>query len=253
MQILGIDIGSSAIKGCVADCKTGVLTGGHFRIPTPADTSPHKLLAKVYKLVSHFKWQGPVGFCLPEPVRNGVVVRSLHFSPQWADVNAAALFEEMTDCPVAVINDADAAGLAEVQFGCARNVPGIVILLTVGTGIGSAVFVNGQLLPNTELGFIPMEEGLTAAELASVKTKHDEGLKRKKWAKRLEDVLQKYEEIFHPDLFVISGSLSHKAGKTFQYIDIRTPLKPAHFLNNAGILGAALHAGNSIPLPETHS
>ena len=242
MEILGIDIGGSGIKGCIADCSTGALIGERFRVPTPDDTSPHKVLSRVYQVVSHFSWRGPIGFCLPEPVRNGIVLRTLHFDPLWTDVNAAALFEEMTDCPVTVINDADAAGLAELQFGHARNVRGTVILLTVGTGIGSAVLINGQLLPNTELGLIPVEGGLSAAEIASVKTKHDEGLKRKKWAKRLEHVLQQYERIFHPDLFLISGSLSNKAEKTFQYIDISTPLKPARFLNNAGILGAALHA-----------
>lgn len=242
MEILGIDIGGSGIKGCITDCKTGALIGERFRVPTPEDTQPHKLLSRVYQLVTHFKWSGPIGFCMPEPVRNGVVLRTLHFDPSWTDVNASVLFEELTDCPVTVINDADAAGLAEAAFGEARNISGVVILLTVGTGIGSALFVNGQLVPNTELGLIAVEGQITAAELASVKTKHDEGLKRKKWAKRLEHVLQEYEKIFHPDLFLISGSLSNKAEKTFQYIDIKTPLKPAKFLNNAGIVGAALHA-----------
>ncbi|MCH8487933.1 MAG: ROK family protein [Candidatus Cyclonatronum sp.] len=242
MEILGIDIGGSGIKGCITDCKTGALIGERFRLASPEVTAPHKLLSRVHQVVSHFNWTGPIGFCMPEPVRNGIVLRTLHFDPSWTDVNAAALFEELTDCPVSVINDADAAGLAEVQFGVARNIKGVVILLTVGTGIGSSLFVNGHLVPNTELGLIPVEGDTSAAELASVKTKHDEGLKRKKWAKRLEHVLQKYEQIFHPDLFVISGSLSNKAEKTFQHIDINTPLKPARFLNNAGIVGAALHA-----------
>ncbi|MCA1801017.1 MAG: ROK family protein [Rhodothermaceae bacterium] len=241
MEILGIDIGGSGIKASLVDTSTGSLLSERYRIPTPEDTSPHKILARVHEVVKHYSWSGPIGITLPEPVRNGVVLSTYNIDSSWLDADASTLFEEITDCPVTVVNDADAAGIAEIRFGEGRNHKGLVIVLTVGTGIGSALFMNGVLVPNTELGHIEIN-GISARVRASEKTRVEEGLKRSKWAKRLELVLSSYEKLFHPDLFIISGGLSNKADKTFPYIDIKTPLVPARFLNNAGIVGAALCA-----------
>jgi polyphosphate glucokinase len=241
MEILGIDIGGSGIKASLVETSTGNLLTERYRIPTPGDTSPHKIMARIHEVVSHFNWSGPIGITLPEAVRNGVVMSANNMDASWLDADAETLFSEITDSHVTVVNDADAAGIAEIRFGEGRNVNGVVIVLTVGTGIGSALFINGVLVPNTELGQIEIN-GISAHIRASERTRIEEGLKRSKWAKRLELVLNTYEKLFHPDLFIISGGLSNKADKTFPYIDIRTQLVPARFLNNAGIVGAALCA-----------
>ncbi|TVQ12910.1 MAG: ROK family protein [Balneolaceae bacterium] len=249
MVILGIDIGGTGIKASLVETSTGNLISDRYRIPAPDDTSPHKILARIHEVVKHFNWSGPIGVALPEPVRNGVVMSTYNIDPSWLDADASTLFEEITGCPVTVVNDADAAGIAEIRFGEGRNHDGLVFVLTIGTGIGSALFMNGVLVPNTELGHIEIN-GISAHVRASERTRIEEGLKRSKWVKRLELVLTTYEKLFHPDLFIISGSLSKKADKTFPYINIKTPLVPARFLNNAGIVGAALCAEdqhNKIP------
>lgn len=246
MHALGIDIGGSGIKGSIVDTRSGEFLSDRFRIETPADTSPHKIIPKIHALVDHFNWKGPIGVAIPEPVKNGIILSTVNMSEAWQDVNAGLILSELTDCDVKVINDADAAGLAEIKFGAGKGEPGLIMVLTVGTGIGTSLFHNGKLIPNTELGKIEIK-GITAEQRASETSRIQEGLKRKVWASRLEMVLRYYEKLLHPDAFIISGGLSNKAEKTLPFVNIRTRLLTASFLNNAGVVGAALFASGDAP------
>ena len=242
MEVLGIDIGSSGIKGCVVDTKKGKIISDQYSTPPLEDTSPHKVLSQMHQLVKkQFEWTGPVGCAFPAPVNNGVVLSARRIEKAWTDVDAEELFSEITGNPFSVINDTDATGLAEMHFGAGKHQDGLVIVLTVGTGIGSSLFMDGSLIPNTELGQIKIG-GLTIEDLASNKRRKDEGLGKKNWAKRLEEVLETYENIFHPDLFIMGGDLSRKSKKVFPYIKINTSFKPAEFKNEASIVGAAMIA-----------
>ena len=245
MEVLGIDIGSYGIKGCIVDTKEGEILSDRYSTPKLHDTSPHKVLSQMHEVVrKHFEWSGPVGCAFPAPIRRGIVLSAKRIDSAWTDVNAEQLFSEITDNDVFVINDTDATGIAEMNFGAGiDHHNGLVIVLTVGTGIGSSLFMNGQLVPNTELGLINIE-GVTIEERASNKARKEQGIRKKVWAKRLEAVLENYEEIFHPDLFILGGQLSRKADKTFPYIKINTKFEPASFLNDASIVGAAMVAAN---------
>lgn len=245
MRALGIDIGGSGIKGSIVETSTGDFLSDRFRVSTPEETSPHKIIPRIHQLVSHFDWKGPIGVAIPEPVKKGIILSTVNLNDAWQDVNAGLILSELTDCDVKVINDADAAGLAEIAFGAGKGESGLVMVLTVGTGIGTSLFFDGKLIPNTELGKIEIK-GITAEDRASETSRVLEGLKRKVWAKRLEMVLHYYEKLLHPDLFIISGGLSNKAEKTLPHVNIRTRLLTASFLNNAGVVGAALHVANEI-------
>jgi polyphosphate glucokinase len=241
MNILGIDIGSEVIKGGVVNTLTGAIISDRYRTPTPADSSPHMLMAKVHEVVKFFQWKHAVGVCLPAVVENGIVTDPIHLNESWLDGDAETLFEEITDCPVAVLNDADAAGVAEMEFGAGRERNGLVLVLTVGTGIGSALFYNGVLIPNSELGRIEIQ-GQEAGSIASRKVKKEADLKKQEWARRLQSVLNTYERIFFPELFILGGWISKRLDKVAPFINIRTAMVPAMLLNEAGVVGAALWA-----------
>jgi polyphosphate glucokinase len=242
MEILGIDIGSYGIKGAIVDTLKGQILSDRISTPPLEDTTPHKVLAKMHQLVrKEFQWDGPVGCAFPAPLSRGIVLSAKRINDSWTDVNAEQLFSEITDNPVSVINDTDATGLAEIYFGAGKHQKGSTIVLTVGTGIGSSVFIEQKLLPNTELGLIEIR-GRTVEEQASNKTRKEEGFPKKIWASRLQVVLEHFEKIFHPDLFILGGQLSRKAEKTFPFIKINTPFKPASFQNDASIVGAAMVA-----------
>ncbi|MEX2435186.1 MAG: ROK family protein [Balneolaceae bacterium] len=244
MEVLGIDIGSYGIKGCIVDTKQGKIISDKKSTSKLKDTSPHKILSKMHQLVSKdFNWNGPVGCAFPAPVINGVVVSATRIHDSWTDTDARHLLSEITETDVSVINDSDASGLAEMKFGAGVNHKGVVIMLTVGTGIGSAIFVDGKLLPNSELGSLEIR-GITAEERASNRVRKEEGLRKKRWATRMQFVLESYQNIFHPDLFIIGGQMSKKADKVFPYIKIKTPVKAAVFQNEASIVGAAMFAAN---------
>jgi polyphosphate glucokinase len=245
MEILGIDIGSYGIKGCVVDTDAGKIISKRKKTAPLEDTSPHKILSQLHEfVVNKFKWKGPVGCAFPAPVLKGIVVSARRIDNSWVDADAQHLFSEITENPCTVINDTDASGIAEMEFGAGRGQMGTVIMLTVGTGIGSSIFIDGKLVPNTEIGLIEMR-GITAEERASNRSRKEEGLRKKTWAKRMQFVLEAYENIFHPELFIIGGQMSRKSDKTFPYIKIRTPFKAAAFENEASIVGAALCAANS--------
>ncbi len=250
MQVLGIDIGGSGIKGAVVDTEKGEFLSDKFRLQTPSDTAPYKIIPCIHQVVKHFDWSGPIGIAIPEPVRNGIVLSTGNMSEEWRDVNAGLIFSELTDTDVYVINDADAAGIAELRFGVGKYEDGLVMVLTIGTGIGTALFHNGILIPNTDLGKLEIR-GLTAEQRASETSRLQEGLKRKVWAKRLETVLQFYEKLLHPDLFIISGGVSNKSEKMLPFVTIRTRLAAASFLNNAGIVGAAINTSDQLQLNQS--
>lgn len=242
MEVLGIDIGSNGIKGCIVDTEKGKIISDRKGTPPLEDTTPHKVLAQMHQIVrNEFDWEGPVGCAFPAPVNKGIVLSANRIDNSWRDANAEQLFSEITDNPFFVINDTDATGLAEMYFGAGQNQEGLTIVLTVGTGIGSSLFIDGRLVPNTELGLMEIR-GITVEERASNKSRKEEGIRKKTWAKRLQLALEHFEKIFHPDLFILGGQLSQKADKMFPFIKINTAFKPADFLNDASIVGAAMIA-----------
>lgn len=243
MEILGIDIGSYGIKGAIVDTEKGEIISKKKTTDKIEDTRPHKLISKLHKVVKKFDWDGPIGCAFPAATSKGIILSTTRVDTGWIDADAEHLFSEITGCPVSVINDTDATGLAEMNFGAGKDQSGTVIVLTVGTGIGSSIFVDGKLVPNTELGEIEIK-GISIEERASNRVRKKEGIRKKTWGKRLQLVLEHYEHLFHPNLFILGGQLSQKADKTFPYIKIKTKFKAASLLNEASIVGAAWYAAS---------
>ncbi|MGW0768263.1 polyphosphate--glucose phosphotransferase [Streptomyces sp. NPDC002676] len=245
MQIFGVDIGGSGIKGAPVDLERGDLTQERCKVLTPHPATPDGVADGVKQVVDHFGWTGPVGLTFPGVVTGGATVRTAaNVDKSWIDTDAGALFSgRLGGLPVTVVNDADAAGVAEMQFGAGRGRRGTVILLTFGTGIGSAVFVDGALVPNTELGHLELK-GHDAETRASSKAKDDEELTWEHWAgRRVQKYLAHVEMLFSPELFIIGGGVSRKADKFLHFIEgIKAEIVPAQLENNAGIVGAAMHA-----------
>jgi polyphosphate glucokinase len=244
MEILGIDIGASGIKGAPVDIEKGSLAAERCRLPTPQPSRPDAVADVLVRIVKHFGWQGDIGCTFPSVVKNGIVhaVGNVHNS--WLGTDGASLFRERTGCPVTLINDADAAGLAEMKFGAGKGNDGVVIMVTLGTGIGVAVFTRRVLLPNTELGHIEMN-GKVAELVASDRARRKEGLSWENWGRRVNVYLESLEALFSPDLFIVGGGASKNHAKFFPEIKIETPFVPAKLLNDAGIVGAALVARNN--------
>ncbi|WP_327090816.1 ROK family protein [Nonomuraea sp. NBC_01738] len=239
MDVLGIDIGGSGIKGAPVDIQAGRLTRERLRIPTPHPAKPEPVAQVVRQIAEHFAWEGPVGITFPGVVTGGVIRTAANLHHSWIGAKTGELRHGAT-----VINDADAAGLAEATFGAARDKSGTVIVLTFGTGIGSAVFVDGVLVPNTELGHLEIR-GKDAEHRASDRAREDHDLSWDKWAERVEEYLKHVEMLFSPALFVIGGGVSKKADKFLPHITLDTPIVPATLQNEAGIIGAALTAARS--------
>lgn len=240
-SILGIDIGGSGIKGAPVDVQSGFLLAERHRIPTPQPSTPNAVAQVVRQLCAHFEWRGPVGCTFPAIIRGGVAQSAANVDKGWIGTNVEELLSGATGLPVRVLNDADAAGLAEARFGAGRDARGVVLLLTLGTGIGSALLLNGVLVPNTELGHVEYR-GKELEHYASDKVREDEDLSWKKWAERLNESLRYLERLFSPDLFILGGGVSKKSEKFVPLLDLTTPLKVAQLRNGAGIVGAALHA-----------
>jgi len=237
----GVDIGGSGIKGAIVDLERGALLTERKKYLTPRPATPDAIAETVAKLVTEAGWKGLVGATFPAVIKQGVALTAANVDESWVGTDANAVFTEATGCDVSVLNDADAAGLAEVRYGAAQGVPGVVILLTFGTGIGSGMFLDGQLVPNTELGHLELG-GEDAEKRAAASAKEHEGLSYKQWAKRVQRYLSHVEKLFSPDLMVLGGGVSKNADKWVPLLDLRTPVKPAELLNNAGIVGAALAA-----------
>jgi polyphosphate glucokinase len=236
--ILGIDIGGSGIKGALVDVRKGELVSERHRIATPQPPMPQAVAEVVAALVKHFDYQGQIGCTFPGIVRQGVIYSAVNMDKSWLEVDAKALFKKATHSPVHVLNDADAAGVAEVTFGAGKGQRGVVFMLTFGTGIGSAVFNDGVLLPNTELGHLELK-GREVEPWASAKVKEDEDLSWKKWAGRVNKYLTFLEFLFSPDLFIIGGGVSSRSEKFFPHLKTRAPVVAAKLFNEAGIVGAA--------------
>lgn len=244
MTSLGIDIGGSGIKGAPVDVAAGQLTEDRHRMETPQPADVPQVVDVVGQVAHHFDKVDRVGITFPGVVVDGVVRSAANVDRSWIDAPAAELFSKVIGGPVTVINDADAAGLAEMKFGAGRGQLGTTIMLTFGTGIGSAVFVDGRLMRNTELGHLEMD-GEDAEIRASDRAREVEQLGWHHWAHRVQKYLRHVEYLFRPDLFIIGGGVSRKSDKFLPHIDIHTPIVPATLLNNAGIIGAALAASSS--------
>ena len=241
MQVLGIDVGGSGIKGAPVDTETGSLLAERIRFKTPKFAEPQPVADVVAEIVKSFNWIGQVGIGFPAPIKAGVAMMAANISDKWIGTNADNLFTETTGCDCTMINDADAAGLAEMRFGAGRNQMGTVIMLTLGTGIGTAIFNQGHLLPNTEFGHLDML-GRDAEHRVSDAARERDLLTWKKYAKRLNRYLKEMEKLFWPDLFIVGGGISKESQKYLPLLRIRTPIIPAQLLNQAGIVGAALAA-----------
>jgi polyphosphate glucokinase len=242
--LLGIDIGGTGIKGAPVDVKTGELIAPRERILTPHPATPDAVAEVVGELFRHFDWTGPAGATFPAVIKDGVARSAANVDPAWIGTDAAALFTKATSAPVTVLNDADAAGIAEMEFGAGQGRRGVVIMVTLGTGIGSALFLDGELVPNTELGHLEVR-GKEAERRASEIVREREGLTWEKWAKRLHEYFVTLEALFSPDLIIIGGGVSKKAEKFLPFIKMRTELVPAQLQNEAGIVGAAVAAADA--------
>ncbi|WP_041328142.1 polyphosphate--glucose phosphotransferase, partial [Rubrobacter xylanophilus] len=243
-EVLGIDVGGSAIKGAPVSVKTGELLEERVRIETPQPSTPEAIVETIAALAGRFGWEGPVGCGFPAVIKDGVVRTAANVDPSNIGFDLQAALRERLGSEAGVINDADAAGLAEVRWGAGREVEGVVLMITVGTGLGTALFVDGRLVPNTELGHIELQ-GHEAEHIASDAARKRENLKWREWAQRFDAYLRAVEDLLWPDLIIIGGGTSKKAEKFMHRISPRTPVQIARMHNDAGIAGAALAA-----LPE---
>ena len=244
MQVLGIDVGGSGIKGAPVDTDSGEMLAERIRIKTPKNAEPQPVADVVAEIARSFNWSGPIGIGFPAPIKAGIAMMAANISEKWIGTNADDLFTKTTGCDCTMINDADAAGLAEMKFGAGRGQPGTVIMLTLGTGIGTAIFHRGSLLPNTEFGHLEIR-GRDSEHRVSDAARQREELSWKKFAKRFNRYLVEMENLFWPDLFIVGGGISKESEKYLPLLSIRTPIIPAELLNQAGIVGAALAARTS--------
>jgi len=240
VEILGIDIGGSGIKAAPVNLQTGEMTAERFRMDTPIPAKPKSVAEVIKGITSHFEWKGSIGCGFPGIVRNGVIHSAVNIHDKWIGVNAVDLFSQVTGCEVRVINDADAAGLAEMTFGAGReHHKGVVLLLTLGTGIGSAIFIDGLLLPNTEFGHLELD-GKDIEKRASAAIRDRKHLSWEEWGGRINRVMQHLEMLVSPDLIIIGGGISKDYKKFFTYLKLEAKVVPAQLRNQAGIVGAAL-------------
>jgi len=254
MKILGVDVGGTGIKGAVIDTATGELVSERLRIESPRPATPESIGVTIRALVERHRWSGPIGIGFPAAIQHGVARTAANIDPAFIGLAVADYFARQTGCPVYVANDADVAGLAELRFGAGRGVAGVVLVVTLGTGLGTALFGDGHLLPNTELGHIRLDNGLEAERYASEAVRDAENLKWKEWGDRFNRYLIALENLFWPDLIVLGGGASKKLDQFAARITVRTPVVPARFLNQAGMIGAALFAEEKLkaaghPLP----
>ncbi|MFW0784815.1 ROK family protein [Gordonia sp. CPCC 206044] len=236
----GVDVGGSGIKGGVVDLDTGELVGERFKVLTPQPSTPDAVAGGVVEVVEHFDWTGPVGLTLPGVITDATMRTAANIDKGWIGTDVYELFgKALGGRQVSVLNDADAAGMAEDRFGAGADVDGVVMLLTLGTGIGSAILINGTLVPNTELGHMVID-GKEAEHMASSKVKEDKDWSYHKWAGKLSTVLETYEALFWPKLFIVGGGISRKADKWVPMLSNSTPVVAATLRNTAGIVGAAM-------------
>jgi polyphosphate glucokinase len=247
MHALGIDIGGTGMKGAPVDVATGKLLADRKKIATPRPAVPEALAAVVTELVTSFDWSGPVGITFPGVVVDGVTRTAANLDPAWVGLDTRALFAKAAGNPVQVLNDADAAGVAEMIFGAGKGECGTVLMLTFGTGIGSALFVDGKLVPNTEFGHVEIH-GHDAETRASEHAKELHDMSWDKWAGRVDEYMRHIEAVLSPDLFIIGGGISKESEKFVPLLTgIRARIVPATLRNDAGIVGAAMAVAGVTP------
>jgi polyphosphate glucokinase len=245
MKVLGIDIGGSAIKGAPVETTTGRLLGERFKIETPVLLSPAEMADAAGMIAAHFKWRGPVGIGFPGVIHGNFILTSANLDKRFIGCDGIKLFSKVIGRTVALTNDAAAAGLAEMRFGAGRKFDGKALMLTLGTGVGSVLFFRGALFP-CELGHLPMD-GRDAEKRVAASVKRRKKLSWKHWGARLGAYIEILENILWPELIIIGGGVSAKHAKFFKYVKPRVKMVPAEFLNEAGIVGAALWAERERP------
>ena len=241
MKILGIDIGGTGIKGAPVDTKTGKLLAPRYRLLTPQPSKPKAVAKVVAEVAKHFNWDGRIGAGFPAVVQQGITRTAANVHRDWIGTDAAALLSKHTGCPVTMVNDADAAGLAEITFGAGKGRKGVVLLVTIGTGLGTALFTDGVLLPNTELGHIEIDSE-DAELMASDAARKRDDLSWKIWAGQFDTYLNRLEQLIWPDLIILGGGISKKHKKFVPRLTVQAEIVPAKSLNEAGIIGAAMAA-----------
>ncbi|WP_163504728.1 polyphosphate--glucose phosphotransferase [Fodinicola acaciae] len=244
-QAFGVDVGGTGIKAAVVDLDSGQLVTERVRVETPKGGKPKPVVETIAGLVADAKWDGPLGVAFPAVIRHGVAHSAANVDKHWIGTDVAQLVEDATKVRPTVLNDADAAGLAEIRHGAGAGVDGVVLVLTLGTGIGSALFVDGTLVPNTELGHLELD-GHDAERKAAELAREREGLSWKQWAHRVEHYLKHVDALLWPDLVLLGGGVSKVADKWLPYIDVRPPVKPASLRNEAGIVGAAMATADPV-------
>jgi polyphosphate glucokinase len=245
---VGVDIGGTGIKAALVDVKAGELVGERLRVETPAGGRPEDIAEVVRNLIETLDPKGvakSVGICFPAVVQHGVTLSAANVSKEWINLDADKLFTKVVGREVYLINDADAAGVAEMKFGAGRKESGLAILTTLGTGIGTALFINGELVPNTELGHLEID-GVDYETKAAFSAKERENLEWDQWAERLQRYYSKLEALFTPDLFIVGGGVSKEHEFFLPLLKLKTPIVPAVLKNNAGISGAARVASKNI-------
>lgn len=241
MHVLGIDIGGSGVKGAVVDVANGEMMTERVRLDTPVAADPAGILDTVCELVQHFNWQGQIGCGFPAVIDKGLARTASNIHGSWIGFDVVGSLNKATGCHCAVINDADAAGLAEMRFGAGQGCSGTVLVVTLGTGIGSALFFQQQLFPNLELGLMPYR-GAPIERYASAAVRKSKNLGWKKWASRLNRFFASVESILTPQLIIVGGGVSRKHEKFFPLLETDADVVPADLLNQAGIIGAACFA-----------
>lgn len=239
--VFGVDIGGTGVKGAPVVTATGALTHKRVRVLTPKPSTPKRVARVVGQVVEHFGWKGPVGCTVPAVVKQGVALTAANIDPAWIGTDVAQLLGDVLGTEVAVVNDADAAGIAEMRFGAGQGRKGVVVMLTLGTGIGCGVFLDGELVPNTELGHIEID-GEDAEHLAAEIVRERDHLSWKQYAGRLQTYLERLDALLWPDLVIIGGGISAVADKYLPRVHVRPEVVPAKLHNDAGIVGAALVA-----------
>ena len=227
MEILGIDVGGTGIKGAIVNTETGTLITERHRIPTPRPATPEAVANTIQEMINHFNWKGLVGCGFPTPLQHGKCLSGGNLHENWKETSVNELFKNKTGNDFYVVNDADAAGLAEINFGAGKGKQGVVVMITIGTGIGSAIFLNGQLLPNTEFGHVLHENGKIFEKYAADSVRKSKDLSLKVWGKRLHEYFEHIELLLSPDLFIIGGGASKKLDKFESRINIKTPIAAA--------------------------
>jgi polyphosphate glucokinase len=242
MKILGIDIGGSGIKAAIVDTKTGELITERHRIATPKPATPDAVASVIREMVDHFNWKKAVGCSFPTTIVDGKCIHSGNLSEKWLNIKVDKLFKKVCKLPFYVSNDADLAGVAEVSLGAGKNEKGVTIVITIGTGIGSGLFYNGQLIPNLELGKMLHSDGKIIEFFTADSVRKKEELSLKQWALRFDALLNYTRIIFSPSLIILGGGISKKYDEFKEYLETAIEVKGAEFRNNAGIIGAAMFA-----------